>query len=252
MVKSEGRGIQSIEIGNRLLLALMRSGEPMMLRDLAVQAEIGPAQAHAYLASFRRVDLVEQETVSGRYILGPATNRLASARMAGFEPLARVNEVAPRLAHDTGLMIALLVWGPQAPTTYRVHDASSGLNINLRQGTTFSVINSAGGRIFAAFDQSGVVSQRIKDELAGLTSRGAGGAKSSQRDFEKAITVIKRNGFARLENSPVPGLSSLSVPILEDGKLVLVVTAIGPTSQLDQEGHDGPKEKLLRFAKSLT
>jgi len=38
----KSRGIQSIEIGGRLLEALARVGEPMMLRDLAREAARPP------------------------------------------------------------------------------------------------------------------------------------------------------------------------------------------------------------------
>ena len=46
-MKPDGRGVQSIEVGARLLNALVTEGEPMMLKDLAKQAGIAPAQAHA-------------------------------------------------------------------------------------------------------------------------------------------------------------------------------------------------------------
>jgi len=38
----KSRGIQSIEVGGRLLEALARVGEPMMLRDLAREAAMTP------------------------------------------------------------------------------------------------------------------------------------------------------------------------------------------------------------------
>ena len=38
----KSRGIQSIEVGGRLLEALARVGEPMMLRDLAREAPMTP------------------------------------------------------------------------------------------------------------------------------------------------------------------------------------------------------------------
>ena len=51
----KSRGIQSIEVGGRLLQALARVGEPMMLRDLAREAGMTPAKAHPYLVSFSRL-----------------------------------------------------------------------------------------------------------------------------------------------------------------------------------------------------
>ena len=48
----EQRGIQSIDVGGRLLQALTRSDGAMMLKDLAEAADMPPAKAHAYLVSF--------------------------------------------------------------------------------------------------------------------------------------------------------------------------------------------------------
>ena len=59
-MENDKRGIQSIEVGGQLLRALVRSGEPMMLRDLAAAAGMPPAKAHPYLVSFARLGLVEQ------------------------------------------------------------------------------------------------------------------------------------------------------------------------------------------------
>ena len=61
------QGIQSIEVGARLLRALAANGRSMMLRDLAQNAAMPAAKAHRYLVSFMRMGLVEQDANTGRY-----------------------------------------------------------------------------------------------------------------------------------------------------------------------------------------
>src|SRR6185437_3015681 len=51
-------GIQSIEVGFRLLDVLTREPRAMMLRDLAQRAGMSPAKAHRYLVSFLRLGVV--------------------------------------------------------------------------------------------------------------------------------------------------------------------------------------------------
>jgi hypothetical protein len=64
----KSRGIQSIEVGGRLLQALARAGDPMMMRDLAREAGMTPAKAHPYLVSFSRLGLVERNDITiGQY-----------------------------------------------------------------------------------------------------------------------------------------------------------------------------------------
>ena len=68
------RGIQSVEVGGRLLLALVHEGRPMALKDLAQAAGMAPAKAHPYLVSFGKLGLIAQDESSGRYGLGPLSN----------------------------------------------------------------------------------------------------------------------------------------------------------------------------------
>ena len=58
--ESEPRGIQTIEVGGRLLLALAHHGQPLALKDLAQAAAMSPGKAHPYLVSFIKLGLVER------------------------------------------------------------------------------------------------------------------------------------------------------------------------------------------------
>jgi len=51
----EKRGVQSIEVGGRLLECMAATAQPLMLREIAAGAQVTPAQAHAYLVSFRKI-----------------------------------------------------------------------------------------------------------------------------------------------------------------------------------------------------
>src|SRR5258708_36926308 len=97
MRAAAGRGIQSIEIGGRLLARLADAAPPMMLRDLAEAAGMPPGQAHAYLVIFRKLELVEQDPLTGRYRLGPFALHLGLARLRGAQPYEIAGEAIGRL-----------------------------------------------------------------------------------------------------------------------------------------------------------
>ena len=90
----KSRGIQSIEVGGALLRALARSGEPMMLRDLAREAGMAPAKAHPYLVSFSRIGLIEQDETNGRYEIGALALELG---LISLRRLSAVRIAAPGL-----------------------------------------------------------------------------------------------------------------------------------------------------------
>ncbi len=89
------RGIQSIEVGGQLLRAMVHHGRPMALKDLAREADMTPAKAHPYMVSFGRLGLIEQDAVSGHYLLGPLALQLG---LIGLQQADPVRIAAPLLA----------------------------------------------------------------------------------------------------------------------------------------------------------
>ncbi len=107
----KSRGIQSIEVGGRLLRALARVGEPMMLRDLAREAGMTPAKAHPYLVSFSRLGLVERNDIAGRYEVGALALELG---LVSLRHLSAVRVAEPKiaaLANEIKHPVSLTVWG---------------------------------------------------------------------------------------------------------------------------------------------
>src|SRR5580765_977754 len=105
------RGIQSIEVGGQLLLALASHGRPMALKDLAREARMPAAKAHPYLVSFGRIGLIEQDPESGRYLLGPLSLQLGLISLQQANPVHVATPLMGDLARRIGQTVALAVWG---------------------------------------------------------------------------------------------------------------------------------------------
>jgi hypothetical protein len=82
------RGIQSIEVGLRIVEALTAAMGPQPLKALSQIANIPPSNCHRYLASFVRTGFVIQDTATGRYDLGPLAVRAGLAAIARLDPVA--------------------------------------------------------------------------------------------------------------------------------------------------------------------
>src|SRR5688572_28117820 len=67
---SELRGIQSVELGCRILTALACARGGLGLTILAKASGMSPSKARRYLISFTRAGLVEQDGATGTYDLG--------------------------------------------------------------------------------------------------------------------------------------------------------------------------------------
>lgn len=254
-MSTEGRGVQSIEVGGRILQVLVDAEQPMMLRDLARQAGVLPAQAHAYLVSYRKQNLVEQDATAGRYRLGPFALQLGIARMRSFDPIRMAGEFLSDLVEATSFTVALAIWGTHGPTVIQIQEGVDQLYTNTRVGTVYSVGRTATGRVFAAFMPDRVVRAAIEGENAeGPKSRRVGSKEIlTPKSMRAVISQVRRDGFATIDPPPVPGVSAVSAPVFDHlGQIQMAVTVIGPTISVDVSS-DGPiVKKLLAFTSLLS
>ncbi|WP_061169235.1 IclR family transcriptional regulator [Caballeronia hypogeia] len=233
------RGIQSVEVGARLLAALAARREPLALSVLAEAAELSTAQAHTYLVSLTRLGLVKRDALTGNYEPGPLSLRLG---LLNLEHQPAYLAAAPRvaaLALATGMSVAVSVAGPQGPTVVRYERGGHPLHVNLHVGTVMSLSATATGRVFRAFDD--------ETRVAAMRAHQAEAAADAP-DMAARIDETRARGIERAVDAPSPGVSSMSVPVFDGARrLQLALTAIGPTGLCDV-AWDGPLARALRDA----
>lgn len=144
-------GIQSIEVGFRLIEVLTEASNAMMLRDLAHAAGMNPAKAHRYLVSFQRLGLIVQDPVSGRYDLGPFTLRMGLAHLARIDAFKAARFALSELRDAIDQTVGLAVWGNQGPTVVHWLESTFPMRVPLRLGDVMPMLESAAGRLFAAY-----------------------------------------------------------------------------------------------------
>ncbi|MBN3826210.1 helix-turn-helix domain-containing protein, partial [Burkholderia sp. Ac-20384] len=145
------RGIQSVEVGGRLLDALARRRKPLGLSELAAAAELSTAQAHTYLVSLTRLALVKRDAITGNYEPGPLSLRLGLMSIERQPAYRAARPHVARLAEAVGLSVALSVPGALGPTIVRIEHGGYPLHVNLHVGSVMSLDTTATGRVFRAF-----------------------------------------------------------------------------------------------------
>ncbi|WP_137929672.1 IclR family transcriptional regulator [Mesorhizobium comanense] len=249
--KNEGRGVQSIELGAKLLSVLAEEAEPLMLKDLARVAGFAPAQAHAYLVSYRKIGLVDQEPDTGRYMLGRFALDIGITRMRTADPMRQASEVVRALSEATALNVALVVWGSFGPTVIQLQESGSQLNMNTRPGTVYSMSGTASGRVFSAFMPEKVVRDAIRKEMREPPDSGRIGTHSFQS--KKDLEQIRAAGYATVVDPPVPGIKAISAPVFDHiGQMVLAVTIIGHDALIDEKAESDFIPRLLEATEQLS
>lgn len=239
------RGIQSIEVGGQLLRALAHAGRPLPLKDLAAAAGMAAAKAHAYLVSFGKIGLVEQDRGNGRYGLGPLALQLGLMSLQQADPVRIATPLIEDLAAASGHTVAIAVWGTHGPTIVRLAESPAAVHVNMRHGTVFSITGTASGQLFAAW-----LDEATARPLYDAERRSAGPrALPTWAQFAATtLAEVRAQGLARADGGVVAGVSALAAPVLDHrGQIVLSLTAIGPSAALDTR-WDGPLAGQLRQA----
>jgi hypothetical protein len=140
------RGIQSVEVGGRVLLALAQARSPLALSDLATAAQIAPGQAHAYLVSLSRLGLIKRDELSGRYEPGPLSLRLGLMHLENQPAFRAAVPRVAALAEAIGFSVAICIAGPQGPTARGHGDVAAG-NVDRSCVLRLSATRGAGGDV---------------------------------------------------------------------------------------------------------
>lgn len=235
------RGIQSVEVGGRLLQALANARRPLALAELAATAQLAPAQAHTYLVSLTKLGLIKRDHLDGSYEPGPLALRLGMLHL-DHEPAYRA--AVPRvqaLAANIGANVAISLPTPQGPTIVHYAAAGTSLHVNLHVGTVMALAATATGRTYCAFQPEAHWQPIWRQQQTGTST-------DSLPAFLKTLEAIRERGMERSIDSPSPAVSSLAMPLVDaDGTLRLVLTAIGSTGAIDVDWH-GPVTGALRAA----
>ncbi len=241
------RGIQSVETGFPLLSALVESGKPLTLRDLAARAGMTSAKAHPYLVSFTRVGLVQQDAETGQYALGPFALQMGLVSLQQLDPVRVAMPFVKQLAPQLGHTLAIAVLGSHGPTMIHISEASYPVHVNMRQGTVMSMLHTATGQVFAAWLPEKVAQHYIEREAgdkAVVTSISA--LQPSPKAMAALLRDVRQAGMAQAHGNPLPGIDAVSVPVFDhSGNIALALTSLGPSTLFDASPR-GPIATALK------
>lgn len=252
-VSSDRQGIQSIEVGFRLLDVLAATNRPMMLRDIAKGAGMAAAKAHRYMVSFLRVGIVEQDPGTGRYDLGAYALDLGLSGLGRLDPVKFSGPILDTLCEEIQESVALAVWGSHGATIVRIVDAGGPVTITLRPGTVLPLYNSATGRAFAAFGRTPFLKKALDEELRKVAENQGVAVTTLKRQLEKDLTEIRTHGIARATGSLTPGINGFSAPVFDHaGTMVAAITSLGTMGEFDVDWDSTVAKAMTEAAATLS
>lgn len=239
------RGIQSIELGYRVLTAIQQGPEPVALRTIAARAGMSPSAVHNYLASFVRTGMVSTDT-RGQYRLGPSLAALGLAAARQVDHFELIRSKAVSLSDGTGLGVAVLIWSAQGPVIVFNRPDPRNHVFELRNGPV-SFLSTGGGRVFATWLPRQTTLPIAMREL---------GEQASPAECDVLLDKIQRDvqsaGYANVMLDALPGYGALSVPIWNaQDSLAYALTITAPVELMDHSPAGPHLTQLLAAGREL-
>ncbi|MGS1105717.1 IclR family transcriptional regulator [Achromobacter anxifer] len=248
------RGIQSIEVGFRILDVIRRAGRPLPLKEIADACELTVPNVHYYLVSFQKVGVVQQHADTGHYGLGPYALRLGLAALEQFDVFTTARPIMAEVAAITGHTVFLGVWGNKGPTiVYRVEGARSRPLLELRVGSVLPLLSSALGRNFLAHLPEASTRELLEQELASAGSDGYGGKSYTPKDVQAIRQEVLEHHLSRCRDALLPHFTSLSAPIFDMlGEMKAAITLMGPVGAINDDLQSDTARLLSEKARSIS
>jgi DNA-binding IclR family transcriptional regulator len=122
--QKERQGIQSVELGYRVLAVIADNRGPLSLRELSQRAAMPASKVHRYLVSFIRCGLAEQDPTTNRYDLGAGSLALGLAALNRQNAIRFTTAAAIELNQRFDVTVFVTVWGNRGPVVIGMYDSN--------------------------------------------------------------------------------------------------------------------------------
>jgi len=250
----EKKGIQSVEVGVRVIDALASAPGQLPLRDIGRLAGISASQAHRYLTSFQKSGVVIQNTATSHYGLGTRALRWGVAAMSQTDLFTLSSQALDRICEQFDMTGLLCVWGEYGPTCVRLKRSTFLTGTDLGLGSVFPATSSASGLVFLAHLPSSSMEPVIHAERERALRRSE--PPVDMATIQKKCEIIRRQGYALGLGHYVSNLSAMAAPILDyQGNISTVITLLfrdDPGGAGQSSGHAARIAVLLEETQAVS
>lgn len=246
-------GNRSVVVAVDVMRSLAKLDGPAALGDIARQARMSKSRAYRYLAGLVQTGLVEQDSASGRYALGPTIVELGLIALGQTDAVKLGYETLVQLTDEAGLGSLLSVWGSYGPTIVKWEHGRLLTAVRIREGRTLPLLTTATGRVFLTFmardDWEPIIRREIETRNATLPPDRA----VTMQDVEALRAEVLHSGVGRMVGEENPGLAALAAPVFDrSGHLVMALTVVSFIDSFDTSPEGEPARILKATANQLS
>lgn len=238
------QGIQSVELAIKMLKVISESDKPLSITEISDLCEISKSKAYRYLISLVKTGFLEKDE-NLKYSLGNELT-LIGIRALGQSTLDQMSTpYLEQLRDRINKTVAITLWGDGGPFFLKWLPSHNHFNIGIQQGSQIKVTQSASGKIYAAF--------LPREKTEPLVKRELNFDEEKIEEFYKKAEEAKKLRFANTQDTLIPAISAMSVPIFDrDAKMVASLLVLGFTDSIDVSIDSDIALEMKKTAESLS
>lgn len=226
-------GVGSVEVGLRIVKAMVSLGQSAALSEVADAAKMHPAKVRRYMVSFIRGGLIKQHPETGRYDLGPYGLDFSLAYLERLDAHKLGISVLNTLVEQLKESAFVAVWGTSGATVINWQASRQPVYASTRIGTVFPLLASSTGRTFLAYLPPADTEPLLKRELKALAKTPNATIKG-RKDVDQIVSEIRARGLTRGVGLRLPGINSFSAPVFDrHGTITFTLTVFGYEDTFD-------------------
>jgi IclR family acetate operon transcriptional repressor len=230
---SNDKTSRSVERALAVLCTIARSEEPIGVSEIARQTAVSKSTVHLSIQTMRALGFVEQDSVSGRYVLGLAAAQLGAAALGQSRLITAVSDPMRDLADRSREAVSLGVRSGSEVVFVKRFETSHVLRTSIREGTRMPLHASASGKCILLGLTDDEVCELYPDELlpeqASKTLRG-------RSELLAELAEVRQRGYATSHDEYLDGVSGAAVPIRIGEEIVGSLSIAGPTARFRADG----------------
>ncbi|MGJ9460689.1 IclR family transcriptional regulator [Oceanobacillus sp. CF4.6] len=225
MTEETKQGIQSIELGIKMLKIISDYDRPLTITEISNLCDISKSKAYRYLISFVKTGFL-QKNENLKYSIGNELILIGVRAHSNVDIDKLSTSYISELRDKINETVSMALWGEKGPFFLKWEPSNSHVNIGVQQGTQIKVTQSATGKLFAAFSPREKTEKLINEEL--------NGDQTAIDSFYNELKIIREKKFATTQDTLIPAISALSAPVFgKNGEIDACISVIGFTESLD-------------------
>ena len=239
-------GAQAALRAVRLLKLFKPNRAELQLNDVAELAGLNKTTAHRLLRALQSEGLIDRNSETGGYCLGPALMALGVQALSSNNLRLRARPLLKRLAEESGETATLEI---PIDDSMLILDEVTGdhvIGASANVGTRWPIYATSTGKALIAFEENGL--SRLGEQLTPLTPR----TIVERSELERQLAKIRATGIAETIDELENGFSGIATIVRGGhGEVLGAMSICGPTQRFDNQRRPRLAAALLAAAEQL-